>query len=45
MKKPKITKIDVSISKPPITQITAQSHPEIWNLLRAPEDRPTGGKQ
>ena len=42
MKKPKITKIDVSIPKPQIHQVTAQSYPEIWNLLLAPEDRQGG---
>lgn len=44
MKKPKITKIDVSIPKPSITQITAESHPGIWDMLLAPEDRKGGNK-
>lgn len=39
MKKPKTRKIEASISKPQIHQITAQSHPEIWAMLLAPEDR------
>jgi hypothetical protein len=39
MKKPKIIKIEVSIPKSKITHVTAQSHPEVWNLLLAPEDR------
>lgn len=42
MKKPKITKVEVSIPKPQIHQMTAHSHPEIWNLLLAPEDRKAG---
>jgi len=39
MERSKITKIETSISKPKITQITAQSYPDIWNLLLAPENR------
>jgi hypothetical protein len=43
MKKPKITKIEVSIEQPQVTQITAKSHPGIWNMLLAPEDRTSAG--
>ena len=39
MKKLKIIKVQTSIPKPQVHQVTAQSHPEIWNLLLAPEDR------
>ena len=39
MQKSKIIKIEVSIPRPQIHQVTAQSHPEIWELLLAPEDR------
>jgi hypothetical protein len=39
MERSKITSIETSISKPKITQITAQSYPDIWNLLLAPENR------
>ena len=42
MKKAKITKIDVSIPTPPVLQVAAQSHPETWELLLAPEDRKRG---
>lgn len=44
MKKLNITKIDVSIPKPPVHQVTAHSHPEIWALSLAPEDRQGGAK-
>ena len=39
MERPKITKIETSIPKPQIHQITAQSHPEIWAILQPPETK------
>ena len=39
MERPKITKIEISMPKPQIFQITAQSHPEIWVMLQPPENR------
>ena len=42
MKRPKITKIEVSIPKPQVLQITAQSHPEIWAMLQPPETKKGG---
>ncbi|MEG5176241.1 hypothetical protein QUB25_29515 [Microcoleus sp. B3-D7] len=42
MKHLKITKVEVSIPKPQIHQITAQSHPEIWAMLQPPETKKGG---
>lgn len=33
MKKPKIIKVEVSTPKPQVNQVTAPSHPEIWDML------------
>ena len=32
-------KTEVSVPKPPIFQVTALSHPEIWAMLQPPENR------